>query len=396
MRKIVFFLFTVLLGVGCAVDSAAVHDRAFVVDAHSDALYRLYTRGGDLGTPTQTAHVDIQKLRAGGVDLQFLAVWVPSRYVSEGENDPDSSAIVADAIIDTFFTQLERNSADVGFAHSADEAREIHRSGKIALALGIEGGHVIENSLELLEHFYDRGVRYMTLTWMNSTDWAVAAREEPDVGPEREGLTELGRSIVSRMNDLGMIIDVSHVDKNTFHDVLDVSRKPVIASHSCAAALHHHYRNLTDEQLRDLAANGGVLCINFYPNFLDSSYRQAYNIAEAEYEAEIDSIRSLYRETDWGLYLQLRSRIISRKTSGHEVTIDTIIDHIDHVVKVAGIDHVGLGSDFDGIDVTPEGMENASMYPRLTRRLLERGYSPQEVEKIMGANIMRVFSAVAQ
>ncbi len=394
MRWTVFFLIAVLLAAGCVTDPLTIHERAFVVDAHSDALYRLYTRGGDLGVPSPTAHVDLDKLRTGGVDLQFLAVWVPSRYVSEGENDPDSSAIVADAMIDMFFIQLEENREAAGFAGSAAEARVVRDSGKIALALGIEGGHVIQNSLDLLEHFHERGVRYMTLTWVNSTDWAVAAREEPDVGPDREGLTDLGRAIVGRMNDLGMIVDVSHVDESTFWDVLEATRHPVIASHSCAAALNPHHRNLTDGQLRGLAENGGVLCVNFYPNFLDSAYRSAYNRAETEYAAEIDSIRSLYRESDWGLYLQLRGRVIARKTAEHDVTVDTIIDHIDHAVEVVGIDHVGLGSDFDGIDVTPAGMENASMYPRLTRRLLERGYSPADIGKILGGNIMRVFESV--
>ncbi len=390
------FLLCLIVSFSCIPDPARIHEQAFVADAHSDALYRIYGHGGDLGVSSPNAHVDIEKLKVGGVDLQFLAAWVPPRYVSSGENDPDSSAYLTDQLIDLFYEQVEKYDEDLGAAFSASDARRIRESGKIALALGIEGGHAIENRLDLLQHFYDRGVRYMTITWTNSTDWAVAAREEPDVGPDRRGLTPFGREVIAKMNDLGMMVDVSHVHESTFWDIIEVSQDPVIASHSCAAAINPHHRNLTDEQLRALAENGGVLCLNFYPPFLDSAYRRGYNSAEEQYKAEIDSIRSLYRESDWGLYLQLRKEIISRNTLGREVTIDTMIDHIDHVVSVAGIDHIGLGSDFDGIDVTPVGMENSSKLPALTKRLLERGYTPGDVVKILGGNLMRVFAAVTE
>jgi len=398
MRRTILpaLLIVLAAAIGCEPDPARVHEEAFVVDAHSDALYRISSHGGDFGGSSPNAQVDIDKLERGGVDLQFMAVWVPARYVSQGEGDPDSSAYFADHLIDLFDEQLEKYSGSIGLALTPTDARVIRESGRIAFALGIEGGHAIENSLEKLEHFYDRGVRYMTLTWAISTDWAVAARSEPDVGPDRRGLTEFGREVVRKMNGLGMMVDVSHVDENTFWDVLDTSTDPVIASHSCAAALNPHHRNLTDEQLAGLAKNGGVLCINFYPLFLDSAYRSAYNAAEEEYKSEIDSIRSMYRETDWGLYMSLKRQIVSRKTSRHEVTIDTIVNHIDHVVKVAGIDHVGLGSDFDGIDVTPLGMEDSTRFPALTRRLLMRGYSPADVKKILGGNFLRVFSEVTE
>jgi membrane dipeptidase len=231
----------------------------------------------------------------------------------------------------------------------------------------------------------------MTLTWTASTDWAVAAREEPDVPAETPGLSGFGREVVATMNELGMMVDVSHVAEKTFYDVLEVTKHPIIASHSCAAAINPHHRNLTDDQIRRLAENGGVLCINFYPVFLDSAYRRAYTRAEEEFKAEIDSIRTLYRETDWALYMKLRGEILGRETSRHPVTVETLIDHIDHVVRIAGVDHVGLGSDFDGIDVTPTGLENATKFPEITKRLLARGYTPREVGKIMGGNILRVF-----
>jgi len=398
MRRVFFpvLLAVLLTALACEPDPAVLHEEAFVVDAHSDVLYRISSHGGDIGGGSPNAQVDLEKLETGGVDLQLMAAWVPSRYVSEGEGDPDSSAYFADHLIDLFEEQLDRYPDRIDLALTPSDAHRIRQSGKTAFALGIEGGHAIENSLDKLEHFYNRGVRYMTLTWVNSTDWAVAARSEPDVGPDRQGLTEFGREIVRKMNELGMIVDVSHVHESTFWDVMDVSSDPVIASHSCTAALNPHHRNLTDDQLVRLAENGGVLCINFYPLFLDSAYRTAYNMAEEEYKSEIDSIRSMYRETDWGLYMNLRRQIMSRKTSGREVTVDTIIDHIDHVVAVAGIDHVGLGSDFDGIDVTPVGMEDATGFPALTIRLLERGYSPAEVNKIVGGNFLRVFGEVTR
>ena len=399
MRQKMFLvplMIIILAAAACEPDPSVVHKKAFVVDAHSDVLYRIAGHGGDFGVGSPNAQVDIEKLEKGGVDLQFLAVWVPSRYASEGEGDPDSSAYFADHLLDVFEEQLERYPDRISLALTPADARKIRDSGRTALSLGIEGGHAIENSIDKLEHFYERGVRYMTLTWANSTDWAVAARSELDVGPERRGLTALGREIVRKMNELGMMVDISHVHESTFWDVLEVSADPVIASHSCAAALNPHHRNLTDEQMVRLANNGGVLCINFYPLFLDSAYRAAYNVAEEEYKSEIDSIRAMYRETDWGQYMSLRRQIFSRKTSEHEITIDRIIDHIDHVVAVAGIDHVGLGSDFDGIDVTPVGMEDATKFPALTRRLLERGYSPENVKKILGDNLMRVFSDVTE
>lgn len=394
MKKLPFLCLSIVFA--CSHDPARIHDEAFVADLHSDALYRLWKRGGDLGNNSRNAQVDIEKMKKGGVDLQFLAVWVPEKYVSEGEGDPDSSAYIADKLIDIFYEQLDKYGDQIGLARSAKEAYALNKQGKIGLSLGIEGGHAIENSLDLLEHFYERGARYVTLTWMNSTDWAVAARESLDVGPERRGLTDFGRQVVSKMNELGMIVDISHVHESTFRDALEVSKDPVIASHSCTAALNPHFRNLSDEQITRLAANGGVLCLNFYPLFLDSAYRSAYNAATEEFKTEIDSIRSLYREKDWGLYLKLRREIISRKTSRHRVTLDRLIDHIDHVVAIAGIDHVGIGSDFDGIDVTPVGLEDASKLPALTRRLLERGYTEEDVRKILGGNFMRVFMEVTQ
>jgi membrane dipeptidase len=393
MKKLL--LFFSLLALACVPDPSRVHEEAFVADAHSDALYRIHSHGGDLSGDLPEAHVDIEKLSRGGVDLQFLAVWVPTSYMSKGEDDPDSSALIAGQLIDIFENQVKNYGDRIALARTVSEAFVIRDTGKIALALGIEGGHMIENSLELLRGYHERGVRYMTLTWTASTDWAIAAREEPDVPPERPGLTEFGKSVVTTMNELGMMVDVSHVAEKTFYAALEVTKDPVIASHSCAAAIQPHHRNLTDDQIRRLAENGGVLCINFYPVFLDSAYRRAYVRAEEEYKAEIDSIRTLYREKDWGLYMRLRGQIISRKTSDHPVTIDTIIDHIDHVVRVAGVDHVGLGSDFDGIDVTPVGLENVSKLPDLTKRLLERGYTPGEVAKILGGNLLRVFREVS-
>lgn len=394
MKRLCLLLF--LHAQGCTPDAARLHREAFVADAHSDALYRIHTHGGDLSGDLPQAHVDIEKLARGGVDLQFLAVWVPTRYVSQGAGDPDSSAAMADHLIDLFDEQVGKYPDRIALARTASEALDINGSGKIALSLGIEGGHAIENSLELLRHFCERGVRYMTLTWANSNDWAIAAREESDVPPERPGLTEFGKSVVAAMNELGMMVDLSHVDPKTFYAALEVTKDPVIVSHSCASAVHRHHRNLTDDEIRRLAENGGVLCINFYPVFLDSAYRSAYRMAEEEYKAEIDSIRTLYRENDWGLYNRLRGEIISRKTSEHPVTIDTLIDHIDHVVRIAGVDHVGLGSDFDGIDVTPTGLENASKLPELTKRLLERGYAREEVSKILGGNLLRVFREVTE
>jgi membrane dipeptidase len=346
-----------------------------------------------LGDRNVEGHIDLPRLAEGGVDLQFFACWPSPGFLPSAEGDPDSSAYRVNSMIDAFYRELEANPEVLGAAADAAQAREIISQGKIAGVLAIEGGHAIENSLEKLREFHERGVRYMTLTWNNSTDWADAAAQVSEGAEGHGGLTEFGREVVRTMNELGMIVDISHVAESTFWDVLEVTQDPVIASHSCAFSLCPHYRNLNDRQLKAMAANNGVVGINFYTGYLDSTYARVMEEVPKTYKAQFDSLAEVYggdRELLW----RARRQIYRRATRGIVVSLDTLVDHIDHVAHVAGVDHVGLGSDFDGVSRLPEGLEDASQMPKITAILVDRGYTGEEIKKILGGNVMRLFGEV--
>lgn len=381
-----------LLGLSCAPDPGEVHGDATVCDLHCDTLMRVL-RGYKLADRNVEGHVDLPRLAEGGVDLQFFACWPSPEYLPRGEGDPDSSAYRVRSMIDTFYGELEANSERMGLALGAAQARQVISEGKVAAVLAVEGGQAIENNLDILAEFYDRGVRYMTLTWNNTIDWADAAHQASQEGPAHGGLTDFGREVVKDMNRLGMIVDVSHAAECTFWDVMETTEDPIVASHSCADALCPHYRNLNDKQLKAMAANGGVVCINFYAGYLDSTYARAMETIPKTYKAEFDSLAELYGDNQQLLW-RARRQIYRRVTSGIPVPIERIVDHIDYIVHVAGIDHVGLGSDFDGVSRLPDGLDDASHMPRITEILLERGYRPAEVKKILGGNAMRVFGEV--
>jgi membrane dipeptidase len=381
-----------LFGASCVPDPAEVHEDAIVCDMHCDTLMRCLG-GYRLGDRNVEGHIDLPRLADGGVDLQFFACWPSPGYLPRGEGDIDSSAYRVRSMIDAFYSELKENPGTMGIALNDAQAAEIIGQGKIACVLAVEGGHAIENSLEILREFHDKGVRYMTLTWNNSNDWADAAAQAGEGGPVHGGLTELGFEVVKTMNELGMIVDISHVAESTFWDVMDITQDPVIASHSCAHSLCPHYRNLNDRQLKAMAANNGVVGINFYTGYLDSTYAKTMEDVPRIYKAEFDSLEELYggdRELLW----RARRQIYSRATSGITVSLETLVDHIDHVAHVAGVNHVGLGSDFDGVGSLPEGMEDASDMPKITEILVDRGYTREEINKILGGNVMRVFAEV--
>ncbi len=375
-------------------DPVEVHRNAFVVDVHSDSIDRLFDDNSDFGVRSASGHMDIPRLSEGGLDLQFFAIWVSPDLISKGPEDPDSSAIRADLMIERLEEILEDNPDGIGLARTAAEARAIASSGRIAAAIGLEGGHIIENSLERLREFHARGVRYMTLTWNNTTDWADAAKEETENGTRHGGLTDFGVEVVKEMNRLGMIVDVSHVSESTFWDVIEITSKPIIASHSCVYSIAPHYRNLKDEQIEAIAENGGVIGINFYPAYLDSAFNRLENEAYEAHEAELDSLRELYRDR-YEEYKRIRGGIIGKAMGGYTVPHARIVDHIDYIANLVGPDHVGLGTDFDGIPAVPAGMEDVTKLPEITRLLMERGYDEEQVGKILGGNFMRVFREVA-
>lgn len=362
-----------------------LHYNAVVVDTHADTPTEFFLDPDyDFGQRHQNGHVDLPRLREGGVDVQFLIAWTPA----EKAEIPGASFAHAMELVEAIHRVAARTP---GLRLVTENAgiEAARAAGEVAALIGIEGGHALENSLDKLRRLHERGARYLTLTWNNSNDWADASCSPPRHG----GLTPFGRQVIRELNRLRMLVDVSHVADTTFRDVLEVSSAPVIASHSCARALAGHPRNLTDEQLRALAEAGGVVGVNFFPTFLDARYGAAFGRIEADAAAMENRLRERYGDAD-------RARREARAWRSAEwaklppVPLSTLIDHIDHIARVAGIDHVGLGSDFDGISTVPEGLPDVSALPRITELLLRRGYADDDIRKILGGNFLRVLRAV--
>jgi membrane dipeptidase len=350
-----------------------------VFDAHVDSLQRQLDLGHDLGIRT-TGHLDLERGRAGGLGSVVFVNWVDPKYIEDG---PGAARRRTVDLLREFHVLIERHPESVRFAGNAALMAEAHRAGAVAGIPGIEGGHSIEEDLDHLQWFFAHGVRVLTLVWNNHLSWIRSCQAGAGASIP-EGLSPFGREVVRTMNELGMLVDVSHAGERAFYDVLEASSKPVIASHSGCKTLYGHQRNLTDDQLHALAQNGGVVGIVFCVAFLkDEAQREDARWRESE---EFRSIRGI-NDTDvfvkQGEFLQRQAEPLS---------LDTVADHIQHAVEIAGIDHVGIGSDYDGIGRTPQGLEDASCYGALAERLFERGFELDDLEKILGANMRRVFA----
>jgi membrane dipeptidase len=364
-----------------------LHREAIVVDGHADTISRFLDDGEDLGSETGKGHLDLPRMFQGGLDCQFMSCWVEPKYVERKE-----AAKRALRMIDAVKEWGRKYPDRLRIARTAAQVRRAAAEGKVSGVLCIEGGHAIEEDLGLLRCFFELGVRYMTLTWNNSLSWAEAARDPGKV----HGLTDFGRQVVREMNRLGMLVDLSHVSENTFYDALAVADTPVIASHSCARALCDHVRNLKDDQLRALARNGGVVGVNFYSGFLSQPFLDRKRKADQADDDERARVRLLYREDPAAMDRELKkiSSAYDRSEAGmSRPPLDLLLDHIEHIARVAGIDHVGLGSDFDGVTALPEGVNDCSDLPNVTRGLLARGFSAPEVKKILGENFLRVMES---
>ncbi|MCS6806397.1 MAG: dipeptidase [Acidobacteriota bacterium] len=362
-------------------EALRIHRSAIVVDTHSDVTSRIVDEGFDLGARAQDGHMDIPRMREGGIDAEFFSIYVAARYAQQG-----GAARRALDMIDATYQQIEKYPNALELAVTVDDIRRIAKADKIAVLMGIEGGHAIEDSLGALRMFYKLGVRYMTLTHTNTNNWADSSGDKPRHG----GLSDFGRTVVYEMNRLGMLVDISHVSDETFFDVIEVTRAPVIASHSSCRALTNVPRNMTDEMLRAMARNGGVVMINFYPGFIDQNRVDAVRQRDQIFKSALDELRQRYGDDTAGLQKareMLLSSFILPKTP-----LSKLIDHIEHVIKVAGIDYVGLGSDFDGVPSLPEGLEDCSMLPKITYELLKRGYKEPEIKKVLGENFLRVMA----
>jgi membrane dipeptidase len=357
---------------------------AIVIDTHADTPQMMLDEDYDLAQPDSPFMVSIPKMQQGHLGAEFFSIWVDVNWPKQ---DLIHRAL---DLIDVVYEQAARHSDVLGMATTADEIVRLHLQGKVAILMGIEGGHIIQDDLRALDIYYGLGVRYMTLTHTANTDWADSSGDQP----QWNGLTDFGKQVVERMNGLGMMVDISHVSDKTFYDTLAVSKAPVIASHSSCRALCDVPRNMTDDMIRALAKNGGVVDINFYPGFLSSDFAAAYKKAAPQIRADESAAKKQYANDRKRLAEELRN-IGARYASQFPAPSYTIIaDHIDHAVQVGGVDHVGLGSDFDGIDWAPKGMEDVSKLPDLVRELARRGYGEPDLKKILGGNLLRVMRQV--
>ena len=362
-----------------------LHYSSIVIDAHDDTTQRFFDAGFDLGSRNALGSIDIPRMKEGGLGAIFFSIWIPSKITGQ------EAVKRALSQIDAVHEQVRKHSSDLMLVTTAEGIREAHKQGRIAALIGVEGGHMIASDLGVLRRYAALGARYMTLTHSGNAEWADSSTAKP----EHNGLSEFGKDVVREMNRLGMIVDVSHVSDKTFADVLDVSRAPVFASHSDCRAICDAPRNMTDDMIRALAAKGGVIQINYHVGFLSQEFRNA---------------EKAHPEWDKAIALEIQRRCGDREgcqlIEGDRVTREyvlrgelprvewtKIIEQIEHAVKIAGIEHVGLGSDFDGANM-PFGMEDATKLPQITNALLERGYSEGDVRKILGENTLRVMAEV--
>ncbi len=371
----------------------AIHESAIVVDTHADTPQRFLDDDFDIGNsdPKDIGHISLDKARAGNLGAEFFSIWV------DPETNQGHYAKHTLELIDTVYEQAARHPDRMMMAFSVADIERAHKQKKLAALMGIEGGHSIENSIRVLRDFYRLGVRYMTLSWSNTNEWADSSGDIDDPKIQHHnGLTDFGKQVVVEMNRLGMIVDISHVADKTFWDAIAVSKAPVIASHSSARALCNAPRNMTDDMLRAVAKNGGVVDVNFYSGFDDQSYWDANKAQEKERDAAVkEYLDKLKAEGKTPSYMdeEMIQRQWMAKIPRPPFTV--LIDQIDHIAKVAGVDHVGLGSDFDGVSgATPEGMDSAADLPKITQGLLDRGYSAEDIHKILGGNVLRVFAEV--
>ena len=375
-----------------------VERSAIVIDTHADTPQRFVDENYDLGDPLKGGNWNLESAEKGNLGAEFFSIWVePTLYKGQ-------YARRTLVLIDAVKQQVARHSDKMMFVNSPEGIELAHREHKIAALMGIEGGHSIEDSIPLLRQYYALGVRYMTLTWSNSTSWADSSGDINDasIPHTKEGLNEFGKDVVYEMNRLGMMVDISHVSDRTFYRTLVITRAPVIASHSSARALCDAPRNMTDDMLRAVAnsggpgSKGGVVQVNFYSAFISQAYRDAQKAQKPAVDKAVqdlkDKAKAEGREPTYEEISKLQRQFADRIP---RPPLSMLIDHIDHIAKVAGVDHVGLGSDFDGVDgQLPEGIDSVADLPRITAALMDRGYSAEDCRKILGGNLLRVFREV--
>src|ERR1700676_2593322 len=362
-----------------------LHFSSIVLDTHDDTTQRFFSKSFDIGKRNPDGHIDIPRMREGGMNAIFFSIWIDGRVMG-----PPAVQKALDQI-DAVHENVNKYSKDFAFCRTAEEVRRAHAQGKIAALIGVEGGHMIGNDVRVLRMFGDLGVRYMTLTHFYNDEWADSSTAKP----EHNGLTDFGKDIVREINRQGIMGDISHVSNKTFYDALEVSKAPLIASHSSCRALCNHVRDMSDDMIKALAAKGGVIQINYHIGFLSQEFRDAEK-ANPEIEKQIQAEVAKRCADNEACQLIEGDRIVHEYMNAGKlprVDYTKIIQHIDHAVKLVGAEHVGLGSDFDGA-VMPFGMEDASKLPQITEALLQKGYSEGDIRKILGENTLRVMTEV--
>jgi membrane dipeptidase len=385
-RSLLFFPLLLALKLS-AQNAQQIHQKAILIDTHNDVISNELITKVDLGKRQSEGNFDLVRAREGGLDAQIFSIWC-------GENYGKGTAFAfANREIDSLSALIKRYPDQITLVRNTKELKKAVADKKLAALIGVEGGHMIEERMDYIDSLARRGMRYLTLTWNNSTSWATSARDEVTKKDSLKhlGLTDYGKQIVKHLNELGVMVDVSHVGERTFYDVLATTTKPVIASHSCAYSIDPFRRNLKDDQLKALAKNGGVICLNFYSGFVDSTYTPKVLKFLGEHKAELDSLNKVYHDVDLA---NIRINAIYKTESDKlRPPLDLLIKHIDYIVKLIGVDYVGIGSDFDGAESYPLGMNSVIDYPKITEELLKLGYKQKDIDKILGGNVMRVLAA---
>ncbi|WP_454802369.1 dipeptidase [Mucilaginibacter phyllosphaerae] len=387
MKKLLLSLFLFSALTASAQNVNKIHQRAILIDTHNDALSNQLITKVDLGKLQNEGNFDLPRAKQAGLDVQVFSVWCGDQYGN------GTAYAHANREIDSLDALIKRYPDKIALVRTASELNKAVKQKKLVAMIGVEGGHMIEDRLDYIDSLYKRGMAYMTLTWNNSTTWATSARDETlhaDSLPHK-GLTDLGKQVVQRLNKLGIMIDLSHPGEQTFKDVMALTTKPVIASHSCVYALNPHRRNLKDYQLQAIAKNGGVVFLNFYSGFIDSTYEGKHEAYLTKHKTEMDSLIKVYNDYDLA---SIRLNAI-HKTEADQFRppLSMLIKHLDYMVKLIGADHVGIGSDFDGAESYPLGLDSVTDYTKITAELLKLNYSEKDIDKILGGNFVRVLKA---
>ncbi len=379
------YLLSLCILISASVQAQSIHYKSILVDTHNDAVTACIEKKVSLDQDlTGINHSDLKRFKQGGVDYQLFSIWC------DGEKQNPYAWAMRE--MDTIDAVAARNPDKMVVAKNWKEIQKALKSGKLVAQYGVEGGHMLEDDINRLDTFYKRGVRYMTLTWNNSPTWASSHADEKD--PKytgHKGLNDFGKEIIHRMNKLGIIVDISHVGEATFWDAINTTTKPVIASHSNAYSICPVTRNLKDDQILAVGKNGGVICLNFFSGFVDSNFLKRNNEFRKSHKAELDSMLATGIQQEYAQG-QLADKY-KAESDAIKPDLEVLMQHFDHIVKLIGVDHIGLGSDFDGIDSAPKQLKTVLDYPEFTKALIARGYSNKDIKKILGGNFLRVYRA---